>query len=382
MNIDRLKIIIDEWYEYIIKEDLDELEKDIEMPIKDFIIQLLQNMYDYYKDTIVHVPASVDSNSEYIIKPQNGQYTLEDFLINRLLRNISIMSYKKQYILPESHYDRTFGEVLYDKDRAQNLLKDVDQRRKLVAHELLHGLKTQFVDHNVFRSKDYYSLKEKLKLRIPQDVNDFSYMQGIEQNGSYSHIGLSIKKEPIDMDDIDEIFNEIDAIRFSDDKHVEIGQLENGLCIVLNNKESSNAIITNYAYIMERLLDKETLFVGMYIDPSELIRNINYLYTKIFQKNYNSTKSAIEIIIEQIDMIKRDPHSADRHAMLLETFYDCIKHNADLSIGSDQDYDGDISCLVYRGLLDLKDGRLKPYSGLSYCAEYESIRNKEKQSSA
>ena len=37
MDTDRLKTIIDEWYDYIGKNDLVGLEKSIEMPIKDFI---------------------------------------------------------------------------------------------------------------------------------------------------------------------------------------------------------------------------------------------------------------------------------------------------------------------------------------------------------
>lgn len=377
MNTNRLKIIIDEWYEYIDKEDLVELEQDIEMPLKDFVMQLLQNIYNHYKDTIDYVPINKDNNSEYIIKPQNGVYTLEDFLINRLLRNISEIRYQKQYFCPQSNYDHTFGSVLIDKERVQNKLS-VDQRRKLVAHELLHGLKTQFVDHNVFRSEDYYSLKEKLKQKIPNEVNDFTYTQGIGQNGLYSHIGLSRKKDSLSMENLDEIFNEIDAIKFSGDHHKEIGQFNNGLCVILNNPESSNAIITNYAYIIERLLDKETLFASFYIDPNIMINSINMLYTEIFQKNYNNSKSAIEIIIEQIDMIKRSPDSIEKHLLLLETFHECMEQYAKLNGISEQDCDSNIACLGNRGLLEIKDGRLRLYSSLSYCNEYDSMRNKKK----
>ena len=90
MNIEKLKFYVDNWYEYIEKENIELLEKEIGMSFKDFVIEILGNVYNEYKDIIRFIPVSKDNCSEYIIKPQNGRYSLEDFLINRLLRNISI----------------------------------------------------------------------------------------------------------------------------------------------------------------------------------------------------------------------------------------------------------------------------------------------------
>ena len=145
MNIDKLKIYIDKWYENIDKENILELERDLEMPFKEFIVQLLSNLYNKYKDIISFIPVWEDNCANYVIASQDNHYSLEDFLINRLLRNISMVNYQEQFLLPDSHYDYTYGEVLIDKIRMQTQIKDVRQKRKLVAHELLHGLKTQFL---------------------------------------------------------------------------------------------------------------------------------------------------------------------------------------------------------------------------------------------
>ena len=379
MNLNRLRIIIDEWYKYIDKEDIADLEQQIEMSLKDFVMQLLQNIHNYYKDRIPYIPTSLDNNSEYIVKSERDFYSLEDFLINRLLRNISEIENREQSILPQSNYDYAFGSILIDKNRIHDHLEIVDQKRKLVAHEILHGLKTQFIDHNIFRSEDYYSLKERLKQRIPNEVNDYGFTHGTGQNGLYSHIGLTIKKGPVNMTYLDEIFNEIDAIRFSCDNYKYLDKLDNGLYLFLRNPESSNTYITNYAFIMERLLDKDTLFAGLYLDPYEIINKINSLYTGIFQKHYNSSKSAIEIIVEQIDIIKKHPDSTMIHITLLEAFYDCLKLHAQLYNISEEEQDSDVVILGNSGLLEVRDGVLSPYSGLSYCDEYDSIRNKRKK---
>ena len=117
MNIDKLKIYIDKWYENIDKENILELERDLEMPFKEFIVQLLSNLFNKYKDIISFIPVNEDNCANYVIASQDNHYSLEDFLINRLLRNISMVNYQEQILLPDSHYDYTYGEVLIDKIR-------------------------------------------------------------------------------------------------------------------------------------------------------------------------------------------------------------------------------------------------------------------------
>jgi len=386
MNIEKLKFYIDNWYEYLEKENIELLEKELGMSFKNFIIEMLNNVYNEYKDIIAFIPVDKEICSEYIIKPQNGRYSLEDFLINRLLRNISIIEFKDQYIMSQSEYDYHLGLVSIDKERLQTQLKDVGQKRKLVAHELLHGLKTQFIDNNIFRSEEYFKLKERIKNQRTEEVNDFNYNIGHGQNGICSHCGLTQNQrylkmmnkndQSYDTENLDEIFNELDAIRASKDTYKEVKQFNNGLCVIIKNPESSNAYITNYAYIIERLLDKETLFVGMYIDPQVMFNQINKLYTDIFQKQYNSNKTALEIIGEQLNFIKKNPTATDAHEKLLTTLYECINRKDVLNNYNDQIRDNNITCLGNNGLLEIVNGRLKIYNNLAYVDEYEPVRNK------
>ena len=88
MNIEKLKFYVDNWYEYIEKKNIELLEKEIGMSFKDFVIEILGNVYNEYKDIIRIIQVSKDNCSEYIIKQKNGSYSLKDFLINKLLKNI------------------------------------------------------------------------------------------------------------------------------------------------------------------------------------------------------------------------------------------------------------------------------------------------------
>ena len=165
MNKEYVSKVIDVWLKYVQKEDLEQLEKDIEMPFKKLIIEMLENLYQKYCNDIVYIPVHLDDYSDYIIAPQDNKYALEDFLLNRLLRSVSMIIYSDESnkIFPESHYDHDFGEVLINKDRIQTKTPDVRQKRKIVSHEFLHGMKTQFYDGDFFGADRYYQMKEELK---------------------------------------------------------------------------------------------------------------------------------------------------------------------------------------------------------------------------
>ena len=105
---------------------------------------------------------------------------------------------------------------------------------------------------------------------------------------------------------------------------------------------------------------------------------INKLYTDIFQKQYNSNKTALEIIAEQLNFIEKNPTATDAHEKLLTTLYECINRKDVLNNYNAQIRDNNITCLGNNGLLEIVNGRLKIYSNLTYADEYESVRNKSK----
>lgn len=383
MNKEYASKLIDVWLKYVQKEDLEQLEKDIEMPFKNLIIKMLENLYQKYCNDIVYIPVHLDDYSDYIIAPQDNKYTLENFLLNRLLRSVSMIIYSDESntIFPESHYDHDFGEVLIDKDRIQTKTPDVRQKRKIVSHEFLHGMKTQFYDGDFFGADRYYQMKEELKSIFGSKINDFSGKNS-QPNYEYKHCGISYSSRfmkrnlnGLDVTNLDEILNENDAIGVTKDDYKVPVLLTENCYMILNNPESSNTYITNYSFIVERLIDKETLFTGLYIEPSVFYNAFNSLYTTIFQNYFNSDLKALEILLLQLDIIKKNPTNIEEHTKLLNALYDCIKQKYNFSEYNEM-REKDIGCIGNKGLLEIIDGKLHPLSTLNYHDEYEMVRSK------
>lgn len=389
MNKERVEKYIDIWLKNIRNEDLVELEKDIEMPLKLFVIEILDNEYKKYCDAVSYIPSALDSYNDYMIAPENGFYSLEDFLLNRLLRSILSVIYRddSNTFLPDSHYAHEFEEVLIDKNRIQTKIIDVRQKRKIVAHEFLHGLKTQFYDGDFFDADRYYQMKEELKDIFGSEINDFS-RKNHQLNDEYKNCGISyssrfIKRNlskygHLNVTNFDEILNESDAIVVTNDDYRIVAPLVENCYMILNNPESSNAYITNYSFIVERLIDKETLFIGLYIEPEIFYKTFNALYTSIFQIHFKSNLSALEIFVSQLDKIKSNPKDIEEHVKLLNALYDCIDRRYAMSGYNDQVREKNIGCIGNKGLLEVVDGRLHPLGNLTYSDEYNAIRGKLK----
>lgn len=386
MNRERVEKYINVWLRYIKKEDLLELEKDINMPLQTFITDILENLYNRYISSISYIPVKFDDYSNYIIAPENDKYSLEDFLLNRLLRSVTWLLYRdmSHSFVESSDYQYEFGTVTIDKNRMQNELKDIRQRRKLVAHEILHGLKTQFYEGYVFEAENYFRLKEELKAIFGNEINDFN-MPNQEQNFSKS-CGLVYssswkrnnynKYGEVDFINLDEILNELDAISITNDDYKAIADVsrDGHHFMVLTNPESSNMWITNYAFILEKIVDCEILFTGLYLDPETFYKNFNSNYNQVFQNYYGSNLSALEILVEQLKQIKQNPMDTDIHYNLLNVLYECIDRRYVLSGYNDQLRQASIKRIGYRGLLELVNGRLLPNNSLNYADEYYTIK--------
>ncbi len=388
MNRERVAKYLEIWLKYIRKEDLEELEKDINMPLVPFITDVLENLYNKYIEAIYFVPVKYDTYDSYIIAPKNGYYSLEDFLLNRLFRSVTTFIYsdESKTFRPESHYMHDFGEVLIDKDRVRNRLEEVERRRKLVAHEILHGIKTQYFSGDFFDADRYYQMKEEMKETFGREINDFGVLRN-QPNDSYKHCGLRyssgmIKKylsqyADLDITNLDEILNESDSIAMAKDSYRTVVSLDNNVLMVLYNPESSNTFITNYAFIIERLVDQETLFTGLYIEPEIFYKSFNFMYTPLFRASYGSNLSAIEILTIQLSNIKKNPKDINLHIKLLNTLYDCIGIRYAMCGYNNGIRDKAIACIGNKGLLEVVNNRLQPLPSLRYASEYERVRNKK-----
>ena len=79
-----------------------------------------------------------------------------------------------------------------------------------------------------------------------------------------------------------------------------------------------------------------------------------------------------------MELLKQNPKNIDRHLMLLETLYECIKKDSYLIRPDENNYYKKILYFVSRGLVEMENDKFKIYSGLSYGNEFESMKGKNK----
>ena len=386
MNKVRAKKYIELWLKSIETYNIDELEKDIEMPLVDFLVELLNNMCEKYKDFIYWIPVDKDSYSTYIIAPKNNKYSLEDFLLNRLMRSVEMISYTdtSYHFSKLSEYDPYYGAIDIDKCRIQESLEELERRKKLVAHEFLHALKTQFVDGDFFNADKYCNLRTELEKVFPSEINKFNIKHD-PNNGfisPYIHCGINYSSrigKQINMDkkeNLDEILNELDAISFVNDNYKDVHLLDNKCIRILRNPESSNTHITNYAYILRELIDAEKLFEALYLDPTQLMNEFNNSFSKIFQKEYNNNEKAYETFNEELSKIKKDYSNSDIHLKLLNTLYECASKKFPKESEKRRKA---IKALGFNGIIDVSDKPAKAFSQERYADEYNLICQEERQ---
>lgn len=388
MDKEKIKAIIKIWKNSIDIENLKELEKDIQMPFEDLVFDMISGIYTEYYLLINDIPKETDDYDKYIFSEQNGSYSLETFLINRLLRNIRIIKYQDQSskIIQCSEYNHIDSSIILDSYRLKNQITDVCVKRKIVAHELLHGMKAQFINDSYFSFEPYYKMKEEMKKLWPNEINNFSKNQKPRTdvlNTAYNHNGLrydsfTTRKDAylskFDSNNLDEIYTELDAINYSKDDKKELAILKEGIYIVIKNRESSNCAITNYAYFLEQLVDKKTKFIGLYLDPKYLFEYLNKLYSKTFQGCYSSDKSFMEIFTEELEMIKKNPKNINSHVRLQNALYKCLDVKYLYKGRNDHFREKNVKAFANNGLLEIIDDKLIPLEGLEYLEEFESNR--------
>lgn len=392
MNKEKLKTVINIWKNSIKIENIDELEKDIQMSFEDLVFEMINGIYNEYELLVSDITVEADSYDKYIFSGLDGKYNLEDFLINRLLRNIQIIKYEdqSQKKSEQSEYIHDDSSIILDMNRLKNQVNDVKVRRKIVVHELLHGMKTQFMNESSFDFEEYYNMKEKIKEFYPGEVNDFSKDQmNVENDWNYSywHCGLTYWSQIIRHDkylssfdsvNLDEIYTELDALNYSKDDKKVVKILKDGINIVLKNEESTNGIITNYAFFLEQLIDKNTKFIGLYLNPKYLFSYLNKLYSQTFQECYSSNKTFIEIFTEELDKIKNNPRNIDNHVKLQNALYRCLDVKFLFRGQNDFYREKNVRVFANNGLLEIKNNRLKPIDALEYSQEFESSRISKK----
>lgn len=340
-----------------INDVIDAYSRAIEMPSEYTIIlkELIPKMVEKYSKVFKGIPIKQDDSDKYIIKPVDGKYSIEDFFLNRLMRNV--LYTKSEYIdgktkgnydpgeqalnLDTGLLDRQLDGVLDKNTPNLQELKNI-AKKKVIMHEFEHALQTQFRPKayvSAYYEKNYKRICNELakikdgkyrsimhsKSEIKQRLSDGN----MQVSGRYSglkHNGL-LEYETTNnhdfYDNINEIFNETEALEMSGAKVQDRKTYSDGIYFNRKNNESSNRNITNYGDLIKVLLGEKWTFRGMYLDPQEMFQKFDNRYNDIFQEAFQNSNSAWNTLVAQINKIKQSNLEED-HLKLNSVLVKCF----------------------------------------------------------
>lgn len=321
----------------------------------DILEELLPKLIQKYSQYIPCITDKQDDYDKYIIKPVNGQYSVEDFFLNRLMRNVLRVEIdniegdtQKGGYYDEIHLIRFNPNVIATQldgqlpETTPNLVEiRKTASKKVVMHEFEHALQTQFKRggdiYPIGKSNYQRIIEEILKIGNGKYIGIIQTFEEIEQKAEFKsepklikHNGLIDENHPsVLIENINEIFNETESIEMAGAKTQRYKRYSNGTYFPIRNSESSNRNITNYGNLIKMLVGEKNAFIGMYIEPEAMIKIFDARYGDIFSKAFGNNKSAWINLMEQINKIK-STNTQENHLMLQTILAQCLERKIDI----------------------------------------------------
>lgn len=348
MNIERINDYIDAYSRAI----------NITPEVTSILKELIPNLVKKYSATITSIPVEQDGYDKYVIKPVDGKYSMEDFFLNRLFRNVWEV-YSKTNSVEKGGFEPNYMEIGFNMPLIEKQLvgsintecedfKELDAiaRKKVIMHEFEHALQTQYSGKALFdiRYKRIFEEIRKAKDgKYKDETNEYSesvFRNDYGTQETYTHSGLHYSgknkdvqtyREVSGFDNLNEIFNETEALDMAGARPQVVGRYKNNTYYRIRNVESSNSSITNYGVLLKALLGPKETFIGMYLDPNKMFTEFNKEYNTIFQEAFGNDKSAWENVINQIESIKASD-SLEGHLKLDTVLAKCLKLKVESTI--------------------------------------------------
>lgn len=291
---------------------------------RNFIKTDIARRCEMYEQTISAISTKDDSCNAYIIKPVNGQYSLEDFLLNRLMLGLREVSFTGtldgnggEYVAHNKSLNvnvRALDSLVKNKATRHKGLqgKNVQIIQKTIEHELGHCYKTSFNDGfkaPLGRGREQDEMYKKLIDALSKFENGKYTSQikslkdfDLEEYSDVIKTGVGDSRAYYKYDSrftlIDELLNETEALELTNSSDVhEIWPLqdENGRDSVSGNYVNVYNYLcgycpfTGYGTILKSLLGKENTFRAEYISSVDIFKQFDKEYADIVQDVWDLT---------------------------------------------------------------------------------------------
>lgn len=278
--------------------------------------------YIMYKDVAPYISVNQDSCDAYIIKPIDGKYSLEDFLLNRLmlgLREIDISGALEgnsgEYTADYKSLDisiEVINKYVDDKSKRHIGLKGKNSKivTKTFEHELGHCVKSRYTNgcsaplgggrgqDEIYRNlvRNILSYKNGKYANMIKNVSELNF----EETSKKIKTGIGDSKKRYEYDYrfsfLDELLNESESLLLTNSNEVhEIGYLvddNNRISgsrnyVNIYNYLSGYRSFTGYGDILRALIGKKDLFYAEYISSEEILEKFNEEYSDIAKEVFN-----------------------------------------------------------------------------------------------
>lgn len=324
-----------------------------------------------YEQAIPTIGTKDDSCNAYIIKPVNGQYSFEDFLLNRLmlgLRDVSFIGALEgnggEYIATDKTLNVNTGTIdslARDKAKRHTGLqgKNVQIVQKTIEHELGHCYKSLF--NNGFKAplgngREQDEMYKKLINALSKFENGKYASQikslkdfDLEEYSSVIKTGVSDSKVSYDYDArfdwIDELLNETEALELTNSNDIHdtwLLQDENGRDSVSGNYVnvynylSGYRSFTGYGPILKSLLGKENTFRAEYISSVDIFKQFDQEYADIVKDVWGLDSQKYPpmkcIFMDFDDLLNNKPFDENIMLKLDEFFAKCYERKVEKAI--------------------------------------------------
>ncbi len=328
--------------------------------ITNIIKELGNNWIQYYSKIKPCISIEEDDDELFIIKSQNGNYSIENYFLNKLMRNILHFRYdyssadtfmaSKGGFSPSEHCVEINEELINDSINTvkETITKKTDKNpteylvniiyKKVIMHEFEHGLKVSY--NNGRLNEDDIKVIEAISYRLsqteysnmckkPDELNTINNNRNMPEK--WLHNGMDHRNKIYAISFLDEVNNENESLIMANSP-IQYNDGIPDMYYINKNSESSSSFYSSTVEMFNIIFGRKNSFEMAYLNKNNLVDLFNSKYDKIFQQEFLSNDHAINIFCSKLNECKSLNDKLKLEEVLLKCFYSEIEIRCDYDL--------------------------------------------------
>ena len=324
---------------------------------------MAHNWVKYYSKIKPIISVEEDDDELFIIKSQNGCYSIEDYFLSKLMRNVLHFRYdyspadtfmaSKGEFSPSEHCVKINEELINDSINSvintitqitgQKPLENLQEciHKKVIMHEFEHGLKVSYnsgrlteEDINIIKNISYKLSQTEYSdiCKNPDELERVNSNRNIPEN--WVHNGMEHKgKKVYAIKFLDEVNNENESLIMANSP-IQYNDGRTDIYYTIRNAESSSSYYGSTVEMFNIIFGRNNVFEMTYLKKSNQINLFNNRYNNIFQKEFLSSEQAIDIFCNKLNECKSLTDKLKLEGVLLKCFYSELNDHCEYDIES------------------------------------------------